>query len=125
MRILYIAALCLAFVCCSSVSEAVKMGHHPWDKQSSWEDWNALTYPQKCVHVATPKTHQYGTFTPTGTPDPAAVAACQHVMSDAAIHCLQHESKNGSARYTSFKAAGMRIFPALAASQVKACADLK
>ena len=125
MRILYIASLCLPFVCCSSVTEATKMGHHPWEKQSSWEDWNTLTYPQKCVHVATPKTHVYGTYTPTGKPDPAAVAACQGVMSDAAIACLRRESKFGSTRYTSFKAAGMRMFPALTASQVKACADIK
>jgi hypothetical protein len=99
------------------------MGHHPWEVQTSWEDWNTLTYPQKCVHVATPKIHQYATWIPTGKPDPAAVAACQQVMSDAAIRCLRSESKSGSDRYTSFKAAAMRVFPALSATQVKACAN--
>ena len=102
------------------------MGHHPWEVQTSWEDWNSLTYPQKCVHVATPKIHQYATWIPTGKPDPAAVAACQQVMSDAAIACLRREAKQGrSDRYTSFKAAGMRIFSALTAGQVRACAGYR
>jgi hypothetical protein len=101
------------------------MGHHPWEVQTSWEDWNSLTYPQKCVHVATPKTHQYATWIPTGKPDPAAVAACQHVTSDAAIECLRRASKGASDRYTSFKAASMRIFPALTAAQVKVCANYR
>ena len=125
-RITHITAVCLAVCLSSSISEAAKMGHHPWEVQTSWEDWNSLTYPQKCVHVATPKIHQYATWTPTGKPDPAAVAACQHVTSDAAIHCLQREGKEGrSDRYTSFKAASMRIFPALTASQVRACAGYR
>ena len=101
------------------------MGHHPWEVQTSWEDWGTLTYPQKCVHVATPKIHSYATYAPTGKPDPAAVAACQQVMSDAAIGCLRRESKSRSDRYTSFKAASMRVFPALTASQVKACANYR
>lgn len=101
------------------------MGHHPGEPQSSWEDWKTLSYPQKCVHVATPKIHQYATWTPTGSPDPAAVAACQQVTSGAAIHCLRLESKSASVRYTSFKAAGMKMFPALTATQVEACANLR
>ncbi len=125
LALAYIALACIALAFGSSVSEAAKMGHHPWEANASWEDWDALTYPQKCVHVATPKIHQYRTFIPTGQPDPATVAACQHVMSDAAIKCLRHESKSGSDRYTSFKAAAMRVFPALTASQVKACASYR
>ncbi len=126
-----LALPCIAFVCISlffgsSISEAAKMGHHPWEANASWEDWDALTYPQKCVHVATPKIHQYKTFIPNGKPDPAAVAACQQVMSDAAIACLRREAKQGrSDRYTSFKAAGMRIFPALTVAQVKVCANYR
>ena len=125
MRVPYIASVCICLFFVSSISEAAKMGHHPWEVQTSWEDWNTLTYPQKCVHVATPKIHQYATWIPTGKPDPAAVAACQQVMSDAAIRCLRSESKSGSDRYTSFKAAAMRVFPALTATQVKACANVR
>jgi hypothetical protein len=121
----HIAALCVAFVCWSSESEAAKMGHHPWEKTVSWEDWDSLTYPQKCVHVATPKTLQYKTFSPSGPPDAAAVSACQRVTSDEAIHCLRAESKKGSESYRSLPGAGMRVFPALTASQVKACATLQ
>jgi hypothetical protein len=109
----------------SSITQAAKMGHHPWEALTDWEDWNSLTYPQKCVHVATPKMHQYRTSTPTGKPDAAAVAACQQVMSDAAIDCLRREARAGSVRHTSFKAATMRVFPALTASQVKACANYR
>ena len=83
----------------------------------------SLTYPQRCVHTATPKIHQYGTSTPTGKPDPAVVAACQQVTSAAALDCLRREATAGAVRYTSFKAGAMRVFPALTADQVKACAS--
>ena len=123
MREMHIAAVCIFLVFGSSISEAAKMGHHPWEALTTWEDWDSLTYPQKCVHTATPKIHSYRTSTPTGKPDPAAVAACQQVTTAAAIECLRREARAGSVRYTSFKAAAMRVFPALTADQVKACAN--
>lgn len=125
MRVPYIAPVCISLFFGSSITQAAKMGHHPWEALTNWEDWASLTYPQKCVHVATPKIKQYRTLTPTGKPDPAAVAACQQVTTAAAIDCLRREARAGSERYTSFKAAAMRVFPALTASQVKACANYR
>jgi hypothetical protein len=98
------------------------MGHHPWEKKTSWENFSALTYPQKCVHVATPKVLKDTVYLPTGAADPSAVVACQHVTSDRAIGCLQRESRAASERYTGSKADTRRIYPALTQFQVKACA---
>ncbi len=123
MRVTYIVSVCISLFFGSSISEAANMGHHPGEVLTTWEDWNSLTYPQRCVHTATPKIHQYGTSTPTGKPDPAVVAACQQVTSAAALDCLRREATAGAVRYTSFKAGAMRVFPALTADQVKACAS--
>ena len=64
MRVAYIGSVCISQVFGSSISEAAKMGHHPWEANASWEDWDALTYPQKCVHVATPKNPPVQDFHP-------------------------------------------------------------